>query len=154
MEQWMFQMCRFDMKRIKLTQNKHALVDDVDYGKLMEYNWGFDHGYVRSTKKIYMHRLIMNPIGEQIIDHINGNKLDNRKSNLRICSRKQNQSNQAIRTDGKSKYKGVSINRKGTWVSKITNLYIGTFENELHAAMAYDIAAKDLFGNYAKLNFK
>lgn len=78
---------------IKLTQGHHALVDKEEYKRLEKYNWCYDHGYARTTiqgKRVYMHRLILNPEGKEQVDHINQNKLDNRKENLRICTYVQN----------------------------------------------------------------
>jgi hypothetical protein len=102
------------MKKIQLTKNKYALVDDEDYEELNKYNWYYSYqGYAvrtnhRLNKCIYMHRIIMNPLDYKQVDHINHNKLDNRKENLRICDRFQNLQNSKIRLDNKSGIKGVS----------------------------------------------
>jgi len=117
------------MREINLTQGKIALVDDGDYDYLMQWKWHADIKsntcYARRTirigkkpKRVYIHRVIMNPPSNMEIDHINHNGLDNRRCNLRICTHQENTFN----TNGfkrKSKYKGVSKrvdhNRKKPW---------------------------------------
>ena len=136
---------------------KFALVDD-DFEWLNKFKWCSESsvGYARNRKLGKMHRLIMgNPLGK-FIDHINHNTLDNRKSNLRICTNRQNHQNTLIHKTNKVGYKGVSWH-KSKWETRIRfndkKLYIGEFNNKLHAAMAYDIWAKELYGEYASLNF-
>lgn len=92
-----------------------------------------------------------------IVDHINGNPLDNRKVNLRVVTAQQNSFNTAARKFS-SNYKGVSKrNRRKPWEVNITHdgkdYYLGTFSNEDDAAKAYDKKAKELFGEFARLNF-
>ena len=85
-------------------------------------------------------------------DHINGDRLDNRKSNLRICTHKENQRNMKMHKDNTSVYKGVSRSREGRWVVKIGNKYIATFKDIVEAAKRYNVEAKARYGEYAKLN--
>lgn len=158
------------MKRINLTQNKVAIVDDQDYDWLSRRKWYAHkgtHGYyaVRNSKKcegkkhlIRMHRAIMGlQYGDkQEIDHINHNGLDNRRCNLRVCTHRQNGYNQTSKT-GSSKYKGVSWYKPyKKWESYIdTNgkrQKLGYFDNEIDAAKAYNDKAKELFGEFACLN--
>ena len=99
---------------IKLSNGKYTIIDDEDYSLIAEYRWHFDKGYAKAHKKdnkrrwILMHRLIMNPPNDKFIDHINRNKLDNRKRNLRLCNPSQNGSNMKIPKSNKSGFKGVS----------------------------------------------
>jgi len=153
------------MKEIILSKGYVALVDDEDFENLNIYKWTYTHGYARrdtgtgiNRKRIYLHRAIMGNTGIQI-DHINGNRLDCRKSNLRFCTNLQNQYNRGTNKNGTSKYKGVCwITKQNRWRAQIKqsskNFYIGNFVNEIDAALAYDIKAKELFGDFAKLNFK
>jgi hypothetical protein len=155
------------MMQIQLTQGKVALVDDEDYPKLIKYKWfaslSTNTYYARrrvGKNHIDLHRFILNIKSNEECDHINGDGLDNRKFNLRICTHHQNTCNRSknSRTLCSSKYKGVYYNKKRKkWQSQIRanqeTHYLGRFKNEIDAAKAYDKAAKIYFGNYAKLNF-
>jgi len=154
---------------IKVSNKKFAIVDDSDFEKLNKFKWYLNTGYAVTAKyvkgsgrknqkqiRILMHRLIINCKKGEIIDHINGNKLDNRKVNLRICNFSENIRNSSKRKNCISRFKGVSkLNKK--WRCRLTlnykEIHIGTFENEIQAAMAYDISSRDLYGEFAKLNF-
>lgn len=105
-----------------------------------------------------MHREIMDVPKHLVCDHINHNGLDNRKNNLRTCTRQQNTHNQKPRKKGTSKYKGVDWNkRQKKWRARIYYRgkchYLGYFNNEIDAALTYDKKAKELFGEFACLNF-
>lgn len=145
------------MKKIQLTQKQVALVDDSDYDYLNQWNWfalkDKKSFYAARTirigktfKKILMHRLIMSPPDNKQIDHINGNKLDNRRSNLRICSINENRYNQGPLKSNTSGYKGVSwhIHSK-KWIARITvngnRKFLGYFANKKDAGHAYNKAA-------------
>lgn len=151
------------MKEIKLSQGKVAMVDDSDYDYLMKWRWFAQKSkqtyYASRNTNIRMHRVIMcTPEGMEV-DHINGNGLDNQKYNLRNCTPNQNRINRMSNLNGSSKYKGVSICRKrGKAEANISkngkNKFIGYFKTEVEAALAYDKKAKELHGEYAKLNFK
>lgn len=123
------------LKTIKLTQNKYAKVDDRDYSTLLSINWHFDGRYAanKNKKKIHMHRLIMGDLPLDI-DHINGDKLDNRRSNLRFCTRSANIRN----TDRVRKAKRVSYNKTlGYWAAKkLGGKHIGWFKTEHEALTA------------------
>lgn len=151
------------MKEIKLTNGMITLIDEEDYEWLMKYNWYYNpEGYAITRTSSYslefMHRMIMNPPKGLFVDHINHNKLDNRRKNLRICTHAQNKQNQPKRADNTSGYKGVYIS------DKYTNRYrakirvngvlenLGTFANIEDAARAYNQAAKFYFGEFACLN--
>lgn len=105
-----------------------------------------------------MHRFIMDAPKGQQVDHINGNKLDNRKSNLRICSHSENLRNQRKPKDNKSGFKGVSWHKGAKrWCAEIRSNgkrhHLGYFDTAEDAAKAYDIAATLIHGDYARLNF-
>jgi len=158
------------MKAIELTKGQTAIIDDQDYRRISAYKWyiGSD-GYARRTsyakgksKNIFMHRQILFPHKREFdgieTDHINGNRLDNRRSNLRAATREQNQWNRKKpETGGSSKYKGVSLHsRDNSWYAYITtngkHKHLGSFDNEEQAARAYNIAAEELHGEFARLN--
>ena len=153
-------------KKIYLTNNKGvALVDDEDYDWLNQYKWHIDNiGYAKMSykinkinKTIRMHQLLIyKPTGMQT-DHINGNKLNNQKENLRIVTQQQNQMNKIKRKNMTSKYKGVSwFGESNKWRADIMlnkkQYYLGLFNNEIDAAKAYNKRALELFGEYANLN--
>jgi len=154
-------------KEIPLTQGKVAIVDDEDFERLSQYKWCYATvGYaVRfeqvngKRRGVFMHRQIMQPPKDLEVDHINGDKLDNRRSNLRIVTRQQNRFNERPRKGTSSKYKGVSwYKQTRRWEAYIKingkKKRIGYFNDEIEAALAYDRAARELFGEYAKTNFK
>lgn len=153
-------------KSIPLTQGKFALVDDEDFEKLNKHKWTFQargYAYRRNPDKekslvLWMHRVIMNPECGMEVDHINGNKLDNRKENLRLATRSQNGHNMPLHKRNTSGFKGVTFwKRDNNWKSQITvdgkNLHIGYFEDPKDAAKAYDKSAREHFGEFARLNF-
>jgi hypothetical protein len=93
------------------------------------------------------------PIGK-FIDHINGNSLDNRKSNLRICAPSENSGNSRGHRDSLTGYKGVTFDKqRQKWVATIQGRFLGRFEKIEDAGLAYDLAAKKVFGEFAKTNF-
>ena len=158
------------MKHIKLTQGQFALVDDEDFDKVSKYRWYVCKGETNTYAKaglhkdgkwtsLQMHRLILGAEKGQYVDHINGNGLDNQSVNLRICTSSQNQQNRRIYLGFSSKYKGVCWSKLyKKWQSYIKldgKLYcLGRFNDEIKAASAYDKRAKELFGEFALLNFK
>lgn len=151
------------MKAIKLTQNKMAIVDDDDFYSLSQFKWCFQnsprgYGYaVRINKKrlIIMHRLIMNAKEGMEVDHINGNTLDNRRCNLRVCSPPENKRNRKINKGSYSGYKGVDF-KKNRWRARIQinkkSLFLGCFMTKEEAAEAYNIAALKYHKEFACLN--
>jgi hypothetical protein len=150
------------LKLIELTQNKVAIVDDDDFELVNKYKWHYskaskNYGRAKSTSGIAMHRLIMKAEKGQEIDHINGNTLDNRKTNLRFVTHFNNQKNMKKSIANKSGYKGVSWHNKAKkWQSHIMiankNMYLGLFNDVKEAAKAYNIKAIEHFGEFAKLN--
>lgn len=103
------------MKKISLVGKKgkgsYAIIDDKDYEKVSRYKWYYNNGYAVSDFGIRMHRFIMNPPSELVIDHINHNRLDNRRSNLKICTQFENSQN---RTHAKATYGNVYSNKNVT----------------------------------------
>lgn len=157
------------MKKIPLTQNKFALVDNEDYEYINQWKWYHNGRYAArgkyykkicgkpTSRIIFMHRIINKTPDDMRTDHINGEKLDNRKSNLRPCSNSENSMNKISQKNSSSKFKGVSrhrINKKWQTHIKINGKgkYLGCFTSEKQAAQAYNVAAKELFGEFAKLN--
>lgn len=152
-------------KLIPLTLGKFAVVDDDDYERLCGYRW-LAHRSSRTfyasrkyrNSTIHMHRRIMNAPKGMVCDHINHNGLDNRKSNLRICTARQNSYNQRPHTDCVSRYKGVHwLPEQKKWKSRVRKdgktYDLGLFDSEITAAVAYDLKADELFGEFACLNF-
>jgi hypothetical protein len=94
----------FNKKKEKVNE---TIVDENIYYKLMEYTWGISDRYIRNSKLGTLHRYIMNYTGDDLIDHINNNKMDNRKENLRIVTQQQNSQNRSLIKNKSSKYIGV-----------------------------------------------
>lgn len=152
------------MKLIALTQGKYAIVDDEDFEWLNQWKWCADnHQFtfyaVRTSEKtkIYMHSFIIKAKDGYEIDHRNNNGLDNQRHNLRVCTHIQNCHNGTSHKDSTSNYKGVSWYKNyQNWNAKICHNYkiknLGYYESEIEAAKAYDEKAKELFGEFAKLN--
>lgn len=150
------------VKQIELTRGKFAIVDDADFEALNQHAWFFmKTGYAARQGKrngnkrtlIHMHRVIMNAPGNMHVDHINGNTLDNRRENLRLCTPAENSVNRPG-FHGSSKYKGVTLDkRRGRWYARHAGTHIGSFTNEIDAAIAYDEYVKSKHGDFAWLNF-
>lgn len=155
-------------KRIYLTQGQIALIDDEDFDRVNCFKWTADKVglgframracYPGNNKRItiFMHRFIMDAPQGTIIDHINRNALDNRKSNLRFCTKAENQRNRTSRQiNNTSGYKGVTKVRN-KWAARISHqskrIHLGYFVNIHQAAEAYNQAALKYFGDFANLN--
>ena len=150
------------MKKIPLTQGKFALVDDGDYSDLIRFKWQYHMGYAkRGMKCIKMHRQIFKLVNVPPrieIDHINGNKLDNRRCNLRICNRSQNVKHVSKRKDTKNTYKGVHfVKNRNKWIARIQidghRIHSGYYPTQIEAAKRYDQLAKRFHREFAYLNF-
>jgi ParB/RepB/Spo0J family partition protein len=162
---------------LPLTKDLVAIVDGDDFESLSKWKWTASQTKKDGSKPyalrtvieapgekhhLYLHRAIWEmhngpvPQGKQI-DHANGDCLDNRKANLRLCDQSQNNANQ-VKTRGLSKYKGVTWNEEcGKWQGQIQkdneHESLGLFDSEEEAAKAYDERARELFGEFARTNF-
>jgi hypothetical protein len=161
-------------KLMPLTQDKYAIVDAEDYDQLGQYKWYakkggntyyaargvrvYKDGKYVGVKQILMHRVITNAPAGMMVDHRDHNGLNNRRSNLRLCTREQNAQNSRPRRGTSSRYKGVSREKaRNSYIVHIRHngkrISIGRFKSEIAAAKAYDKKARELFGRFAYLNF-
>lgn len=153
------------MAEISLSRGRITFVDDEDADYLKQFNWTTQGGgyvvrrvYINGVRKeIYLHREVMNARSGNVVDHINGDVLDNRKSNLRECSQAMNVVNTRITSNNSSGYKGVSWDsRAKKWRSQIFEnrkcIFLGNFESKHDAARMYNFWAKDIYGEFAVLN--
>ena len=155
-----------EIRYIALTQGRFAIVDAADYEWLNRYKWYVSKGHADKCyamchagrrRPVRMHRLMMEPPAGLVVDHIDGNGLNNRRSNLRVCTQAQNLRNRPGRA-ATSRFKGVSFDkRRHLWAACISDndrtIHIGHFEDEIEAAFAYDLSAVALAGEFAYLNF-
>jgi hypothetical protein len=148
------------MRTLNLSNGVYAFVDDSDYFKVSHYTWckleQDGKVYAKTTiagVTVLLHRLILN-ISEGLVDHRDGNGLNNQRENLRIATHAENMQNRRIFKNNKSGYKGVFYRQsKGKWVAQIRRFHIGYYDDPIEAAKAYDQWAKELFGEFARLNF-
>ena len=159
---------------IPLSRGFSCVIDAAEFPLVGQLKWyvTFGGGYIPyATRKIrldngrrmttMMHRIIMAAPGNLQVDHINGDSLDNRRANLRLCTASQNQANRRPDIDGRSRFKGVRFagpnEPSRPWRAAIVvhgeEKYLGRFTSEEEAARAYDTAAKQFFGPFARLNF-
>lgn len=159
------------MKTIPLTQGRVAVVDDKDYERLSQWRWfarreRCGNWYAARSVQLgggrveclLMHRIILGAEPGQVIDHVDGDGLNNQRSNLRFATPTTNQWNRKSNRNSSSAYKGVSWH-KGTskWAVEIRingrRQHLGYFSDEKEAAHAYDRVSRKHHGEFARLNF-
>lgn len=157
---------------IPLNQGKFALIDEADADLILGRQWfvqrvaqsdSLFYAYTGSAKdgtRISMHRLITGAEPGVLVDHRNGDGLDNRRHNLRTCTHTQNMQNRKMHSNNRSGFKGVYQHRgKGSnrWYAQLRvdgrRIHIGAFPTPEDAARAYDEAALRHHGEFARLNF-
>jgi hypothetical protein len=160
----------YPFRRIYLGEGKFTLVDSQDYYRLKNFNWWVKgngtnlyaaRNSITSTlrnKTVYLHRQIMDPPPGLVVDHKNGDSLDNRRANLRLATHQENMRNRRKRKNTSSQYIGVHFDkRKRRWAAHIRyngkKIWLGYFDSEIEAARAYDAAAKKYHIEFARLNF-
>lgn len=151
-----------DIYGIPLSRGQMALIDKKDFDKVKDYGW---HAYFDSVGKTFyavtrthgirliMHRLILNAPDSLVVDHIDHNGLNNRRSNIRICTQSQNCMNKKGQSNSTTGYRGVSFHKRknkfqATIMVNRKQMYLGSFNTALEASGAYQAAAKKLFGEF------
>ena len=160
----------YTYRKICLDEGKWTILDPQDYYRYGCFKWCIggnknkyyairgqiiDHDCI---KLVSLHRLIMDAPKGVLVDHRNGDSLDNRRANLRLATRAQNCCNVRKRKNTSSRFKGVSFRKnRGKWAAYIgvagKRISLGYFDSEIEAAKAYDEAAKKYRGEFARLNF-
>ena len=148
------------VKMIPLTQGFYTYVDAADYEWLNQWHWLAFNGYAirrEKGKTIFMHRQIMQTPKGKVVDHINGNRFDNTRANMRNVTQQQNICNSGKHSRTTSIYKGVSYSQQyGKWRAAINfekeAFHLGYFASEIEAARAYDRKAVELLNGLARLN--
>lgn len=151
---------------VPLTRGAVAIIDVVDIERVAKHSWCLDRAGNRldyamtriNNRSVRLHRYISSPPDGLHVDHVNGNGLDNRRENLRLCSHRENLRNQRPQEGTVSGFKGVTVNKGSRrWRAKIViddrEVLIGTFNDAESAARAYDAAALEMHGEFAHLNF-
>ncbi len=165
---------RGNVKEIILRNGNKTIVDDEDFERISKLSWNQNfYGYVCSyvnagtrtnktgnvvtkSKLVYLAREILQAGNKEQVDHINHDKLDNRRSNLRIANHTQQKMNRRMFSNNKSGFKGVVFERgryKATISINGKKVHIGVFDTPIEAAKAYDEKAKVYYGEFACLNF-
>lgn len=153
------------MKRISLTKGMEALVDDQDYEFLMQWNWHAGKGGKYAARKpasvnMYMHKSIAGRMGFPpvlLVDHRDGNTMNNQRENLRPSTNQQNLMNRGPQVNNTSKFKGVTFDSaRGKWKAQLKKdqrmIFQARFDSKIEAAKAYNKAAQEHFGEFAWLN--
>ena len=148
-----------DVAYLKTSNGDIIKVDLEDLDKINNYCWSKNSvGYAQAREIgkdsiVLMHRIIMSPSNKELVDHINHDKLDNRKLNLRVCSQSDNMANQIISKTNTTGFKGVYWDdNRNKWVSQIgyknKNIYLGRYDNKQDAIEAREKAEIEYFGEY------
>lgn len=154
------------MKTMQLNHEQVALLDDGDYDRVVSRGWyaAWDKhaksyvAYSTDRPRVALHRFILSVRDSTPVDHANGNRLDNRRQNLRLCTKSQNAMNQRKQQrPTTSRYKGVNFDtRSGKWRVTVgfngRRVHLGYYDDEAEAALAYNVAAIKLFGKFARPN--
>ena len=144
-----------------------GLIDSADWPTISHIHWfasqsggrkWYVRGYLPGTRQmVLLHRFLLQPPQGTVTDHVNDNGLDNRRANLRVVSQSANIRRQARKPTVTAPYKGVFRRSANRWIAQILapigRQYLGTFETAEQAARAYDTAARQWFGKYARPNF-
>lgn len=147
-------------KKVPVGKDAFAIVDDEDFELVTKYVWqamnSGDHDHVYAVARLRMHRLVIDAPPGLMVDHINGDTLDNRKSNLRLATNAQNQQNTRSRK-GSSRYKGVGYSKRkkkwrGGFVFEGKYHYCGEFKDEEDCARAVDKKRREVAGHFASKN--
>ena len=147
----------------------HTIIDEEDFDLVNQHRWHVSHNaggciyaYAQTSRRsgrkiIYLHRLIAHPSDDQHVDHANGDGLDNRRSNLRVCQPQQNARNRTRLRSNSTGYVGVEVTREGRFRASVyigrRKIGVGTFKTAPEAALARDDAARREFGEFARFNF-
>jgi hypothetical protein len=165
--QWKF---GYTFRKIYLDEGKWTILDPTDYYRFGGFKWciGGNKGKFytirgqmispKDSKIVQLHRLIMDAPKGLLVDHRNGDSLDNRRANLRLATYSQNQYNKRKRKNTSSRFRGVYFNKEHRkWAAFISvagkKTYLGYFDSEIEAARVYDEAAKKHHGEFVRLNF-
>lgn len=150
------------MSEVYLATGEAVLVDQTDFRRVAQHRWFFRGGYavgsrINGIKTLGMHRFILLAPSGVCVDHINGDRLDNRRENIRLCNYAQNSMNKKSSLTSLSKYKGVHFDIvRDKWRAQIyingKNRHIGYFDDELSAAQSYNNRAIEEFGVWARTN--
>jgi hypothetical protein len=160
----------YTFRRIYVSEGKYAIVDQKDFYWLNTFEWlvkqnngisyavRFDNHCDNGPKLLSLHREIMNAPPGLLVDHRNNISLDNRRDNLRLATRSQNNCNKPKRKNAASRFIGVIfLKNRNKWAAQIKyhgkKIWLGCFVNEIDAAKAYDAAARKYHGEFARLNF-
>lgn len=151
--------------RIALTKGQWSWIDEEDYPSVSRFKWCANEKecgtyavtYVRGYGYLTLHSFLMQPPPGKVVDHIDGDSLNNRRSNLRVVTQSQNLMNKRVRRNTVLRFKGVNWDKsRGKWMVKVQKerevIWIGRFDDEIDAALAYNEAARIHFGEYARLN--
>jgi len=152
--------------QIPLGKEKFTLVDGIDFDRLKNIPWflsgtGYAVGFMSVGSRprlVYLHRFLMNAQPGQLVDHINGDALDNRRENLRLATARQNVQNKCVSPLSATGLKGVGWHkRRRKFHARIqlqgVRVHLGYFEDARSAALAYDAAARMVFGSFARCNY-